>query len=63
MDLFVAVFILIFLVFVVPVVVFGPILEKAGFSVFWALLLVIPIVNLIAIWLFSFVDWPAKTQK
>lgn len=55
--------ILVFLIFVIPVVIFGPVLEKAGFPILWSLLLVIPIVNLIAIWVFSFISWPAEGHR
>ncbi len=35
------------------------IVGKAGYSRAWALLAFIPIVNLIALWLFAFAKWPA----
>jgi uncharacterized membrane protein YhaH (DUF805 family) len=34
------------------------ILSKAGFSGWWSLLAVIPIVNVICLWLFAFIRWP-----
>jgi hypothetical protein len=47
----------------VAVVLFGlwlwaRILAKAGFSPWWALLALIPVVNPLAIWVFAFVEWP-----
>ena len=47
----------------VVVVLFGlwlwaRILAKAGFSPWWALLALIPVVNPLAIWVFAFVEWP-----
>lgn len=47
-------------VFVVPLV---KILGKAGFSGWWVLLSFIPIVNIIALWIFALADWPALTRK
>ena len=35
------------------------ILNKAGLSVWWALTLVVPLVNLAMIWVFAFSRWPA----
>ncbi len=35
------------------------ILHKAGYSGWWSLLTLIPIVNIVMIWVFAFSDWPA----
>lgn len=35
------------------------ILEKAGFNGWWTLVLLIPVVNLVMIWIFAFARWPA----
>lgn len=35
------------------------VLRKAGLSGFWAITQLIPIVNLIMIWVFAFSRWPA----
>lgn len=35
------------------------ILNKAGLSVWWALSLVVPLLNLVMIWAFAFSRWPA----
>ena len=35
------------------------ILRRAGFSRWWCILLAIPIVNIIALWVFALVPWPA----
>lgn len=34
------------------------ILEKAGLDGRWTLILLIPVVNVVMIWLFAFCDWP-----
>ena len=44
------------------VLVYGPVIKKAGFSRWWSLILVLPLVNLIAIWVFAFVKWPSETN-
>jgi hypothetical protein len=36
----------------------GRILGRVGFSPFWALLALVPIVNFISLWVFAFIDWP-----
>jgi len=35
------------------------ILNKAGYSRAWVLILIVPIVNLIMLWVFAFARWPA----
>ena len=37
---------------------FGNILAKAGFSRWWFLILWVPLVNIVAIWIFAFKRWP-----
>ena len=49
-------------VIAIPFVLFGPILRKAGFSIWWVLLLFIPVVNGISIWVFAFIEWPAQKE-
>ena len=34
------------------------IIEKAGFNGWWTLALVIPVVNIVMIWVFAFLRWP-----
>lgn len=34
------------------------VLNKAGLSGWWVVLSLLPILNLIAVWLFAFADWP-----
>jgi uncharacterized membrane protein YhaH (DUF805 family) len=41
-------------VIVVPT---AQILRKAGFSRWWSVLAIIPLVNLVALWLFAFSKW------
>lgn len=36
----------------------GRILQKAGFDPLWMLVMVIPVVNVIMVWIFAFADWP-----
>jgi uncharacterized membrane protein YhaH (DUF805 family) len=35
------------------------ILRRAGYSGWWSLLAVVPLLNIAMIWVFSFSDWPA----
>jgi hypothetical protein len=41
------------------VLVFGAIAKRAGFSRWFGLLMLLPVVNLAVIWIFAFVKWPA----
>ena len=34
------------------------ILHKAGYSGWWVLLTLIPVVNIVLLWVFAFADWP-----
>jgi hypothetical protein len=47
---------IIFAVYGVPVV---KILRRAGYSGWWVIVTLIPIVNIIALWIFAFSSWPA----
>jgi uncharacterized membrane protein YhaH (DUF805 family) len=51
---------LIVLVYAVPTI---KIIRKAGFSGWWVLLLLIPLVNIIALWSFAYAKWPALDQR
>lgn len=53
----------IFFVVMVAIVLYpiGRILGRLGLSPFWSVLALIPIVNLIGLWLLAFVDWPRGT--
>lgn len=51
---------------VIPVWTATVIMRKTGFSPWWGLLNAIPLVSLILVWVFAFVDWPnvpAKTAE
>lgn len=41
----------------------GRIVGKAGFSGWWALTQLIPIVNIIFVWVFAFADWPNQSRS
>ena len=49
-------------VFVIGAVLFlypiGKILGRIGFSPFWSIVAVIPLANLIGLWVMAFTDWP-----
>jgi hypothetical protein len=47
------------LVFFVPLIF---IVKKAGYSPWWALLGLIPIVNVFALWVFAFSKWPVESK-
>jgi hypothetical protein len=43
--------------FVIPV---WRILRKAGFPGAWSLLSIVPLLNIIALWVFAFITWPSE---
>ena len=49
------VIVLYLLIFIVPA---AKILARVGFSGWWSLLAVVPLIGLIGVWVFAFVRWP-----
>jgi hypothetical protein len=45
---------------VIPVAL---ILRKAGYSAWWVFLSLIPMINVIGIWLFAMAEWPRTKSK
>ena len=43
----------------VPIVMIARVLRRAGYSPWWVLLVLVPLVNLVALWVFAYVRWPA----
>jgi hypothetical protein len=43
-------------IFLVPI---ARILRRAGFSRWWCIVWAIPVLNVIALWVFAFAPWPA----
>jgi len=43
----------------IPLVLIGRVLRRAGLSAWWALLVLVPLVNLAALWVFAWMRWPA----
>lgn len=39
------------------------ILRKAGYSGWWVLLWLVPLVNFICLWAFAFADWPSSAAR
>jgi ATP/ADP translocase len=48
-----------FLIFVIPAV---KILRKVGYSGWWVITSLIPIVNIVMFWLFAFARWPLEER-
>ena len=50
------------LVMLVAIAAYGvplfKIIQKAGFSGWWFLISLVPILNLVMLWIFAFADWP-----
>jgi hypothetical protein len=54
---------IILLILAVPAWLFSRIVAKAGFPSWWAVIGLIPIVNLIALWVFAFAKWPNTLER
>ena len=46
-------------IFVVPC---WKIIVKAGYDGWWSLLALVPLVNIVALWVFAFSEWPAQSK-
>jgi uncharacterized membrane protein YhaH (DUF805 family) len=49
--------------FAIIYVPFIRIFQKAGRSGWWAVLMVIPLINIIVLWIFAFSNWPALDRR
>jgi uncharacterized membrane protein YhaH (DUF805 family) len=49
---------IILLVLTVPAWIFSRALVKSGLSGWWALLGLIPLANIVGLWVFAFAEWP-----
>jgi uncharacterized membrane protein YhaH (DUF805 family) len=48
-----------FLIFGFPAWMAAKIARKAGLSSWWSAAMLIPILNIVMVWIFAFVSWPA----
>ena len=48
---------------VVVCIPIGKILGRVGFSGWWSLLAVVPLLNVILLWVFAFTDWPNLPKR
>jgi uncharacterized membrane protein YhaH (DUF805 family) len=39
------------------------IVRRVGYSGWWGLLAGVPVVNVVSLWVFAFMRWPAKSQS
>jgi uncharacterized membrane protein YhaH (DUF805 family) len=60
-----SIFHLLILIVVLVTLVVPPvkILRKAGYSGWWVLLWLVPLGNLIGLWIFAFADWPNLANR
>lgn len=47
----------------VPLILFGPIAKKAGYSYWAGLLMAVPLLNLVLVWVFAFTIWPIENSN
>jgi len=39
------------------------VLKRTGYSRAWVLIMFVPLINIIAMWFFAFMPWPALTKR
>lgn len=49
--------------FILWILLLIKIIKKSGFSGWWVLVTLIPVLNLIFIWVFAFIKWPIENAK
>ncbi len=54
---------IIFVIIILPVWFISKIINKAGFSGWFSLLSLVPLLNIIALWVFAFVEWPNVDRR
>ncbi len=54
---------IIFLIIVLPLLLYVPIAKKAGYSAWWGLAMALPFLNIIIIWVFAFSKWPIEKDN
>ena len=47
---------------VVSVIAIVRIVQRAGYSGWWVLIMLVPILNMLALWYFGFGPWPSDTK-
>lgn len=53
-------FVLALFVYLYPI---GRVLRRVGFSPYWSILALIPLGNLLGLWVLAFSEWPAKAGQ
>jgi hypothetical protein len=52
--------VIVLVVFVFPLV---KIIRKAGYSGWWILIWLVPLANIVMLWVFAFADWPNLAKR
>ena len=47
----------------IPNLFFIPAVRKAGFSAWWAVFSMVPVVGLLLLWKFALTKWPAQPER
>jgi hypothetical protein len=48
--------------FVISVVALVRIVQRAGYTGWWVLIMIVPVANMLALWYFGFGPWPADAR-
>jgi hypothetical protein len=55
---------IVLLVYALAIVIpFGQLLRRAGLSRWWLLLAFLPVINVVALWVFAYVRWPKDRPR
>ena len=54
---------LIVLLFLVPNLIFIPAVRKTGFSAWWVVLSLIPVVGVVVLWVWAYAKWPSQPER
>jgi uncharacterized membrane protein YhaH (DUF805 family) len=59
----VLIMLVIFFILCIPAYFVARVLRKAGFSSWYSLLSFLPVINVICLWVFAFIDWPVEKRN
>ena len=54
---------LIVLLFLVPNLIFIPAVRTTGFSAWWVVLSLIPVVGFVVLWVWAYAKWPSQPER
>lgn len=55
--------IIVLFVLAIPIWLCSRTVARAGFSAWWGVLCIVPVINVIMLWVFAYAKWPALPER